>query len=229
MANSTLFSLQVLPQIFIALSMASLFSWIFFYNDQPANELFKWHPFCMGLSFFGLMAEAVVAYHTFPGGKPTQKLWHLLFNTLGLLTAIAGMVIVFRYHSINSFPDLYSLHSWVGLLTFILLGIQYIVGFAAFWWPRPKESTRRQILPFHVLLGCAVFILGAVSAVSGLLEKVTFTELTGATPVGKYSGYAMVGNLTGVLLVLSSAMALSLIYLRRTGTYPAPAEFVTLN
>jgi len=60
----------------------------------------------------------------------------------------------------------------MGLLSIGLFGLQYAVGFYSFWWPRPRESIRRQILPFHVFLGVAVFVLGAATTCSGILEKV---------------------------------------------------------
>eukprot|EP01102_Stenamoeba_stenopodia_P010938 TRINITY_DN3338_c0_g1_i1.p1 TRINITY_DN3338_c0_g1~~TRINITY_DN3338_c0_g1_i1.p1 ORF type:complete len:254 (-),score=50.41 TRINITY_DN3338_c0_g1_i1:113-814(-) len=218
MRNETLpNALRVVTQVSILTSLGLLCGWIFYYNDQAANELFRWHPFCMGLSFIVLMAEAVTVYHTLPWEKQTQKLIHLIINTISLLTATAGLVVVLRYHEINKFPDFYSMHSWMGVFCYGLFALQYLIGFYSFWYPRPKESIRRQILPFHVFLGVAVFALGAATTCSGILEKITFLEKT-TTPIGFYSAYAMVGNLTGISFIITALTSLLYLYVRRAIT-----------
>lgn len=50
-------ALRIATQLSVLCSLGLLCVWIFYYNDQAANDLFRWHPFCMGLSFIVLMAE----------------------------------------------------------------------------------------------------------------------------------------------------------------------------
>ena len=105
----------------------------------------------------------------------------------------------------------------MGLLSIGLFALQYAIGFYSFWFPRPKESIRRQILPFHVFLGIAVFVLGAATTCSGILEKITFLEKA-PTPVGFYSAYSMVGNLTGASFIVTALISLLYLYVRRAIT-----------
>lgn len=44
------------------------------------------------------------------------------------LLSLPGLVAVFDYHRKKGYPDLYSLHSWCGLLVFVLYFVQVSQG-----------------------------------------------------------------------------------------------------
>ena len=53
-----------------------------------------------------------------------QKLVHTVFNLIGLALAILGVYAVFKFHSDLNIPNVYSLHSWIGIGTISLFGFQ---------------------------------------------------------------------------------------------------------
>lgn len=66
----------------------------------------------------------MMAYKTIPATKIAQKTVHLLLNLVALLAGIVGIYAVFKYHHESGIPDLYSLHSWLGIGTICLFGLQ---------------------------------------------------------------------------------------------------------
>ena len=56
-----------------------------------------------------------------------RKLLHMLLNAFAVLAALFGVIAAFRSHTLKRpvpTPNLYSPHSYLGLLTLIMLGAQ---------------------------------------------------------------------------------------------------------
>ena len=86
-------------------------------------------------------------------------------------------------------PSRYSLHSWIGITTSVLFGLQYCFGFYHFLFPRSSDSTRAAFVPAHAAMGLFLFLMVIITAASGIMEKNTFTKVcTGGSPmVGNHS------------------------------------------
>ena len=66
----------------------------------------------------------VIVYRVLPGPKIVVKCVHGTIFVLAMTSAIVGLVAVFTYHNENDYSNLYSMHAWLGLMTFILFGLQ---------------------------------------------------------------------------------------------------------
>ena len=53
-----------------------------------------------------------------------MKFIHAGLNLLAFILAVISMVAVFDFHNAAKIPNMYSLHSWVGLAAVILYGLQ---------------------------------------------------------------------------------------------------------
>jgi len=58
--------------------------------------------------------------------KFTLKVLHAVIQISSLLFAAVGLAAVFDYHNRSGIPNMYSMHSWLGLITVILFGIQVV-------------------------------------------------------------------------------------------------------
>lgn len=66
----------------------------------------------------------MLAYKTLPGTKSFKKLVHLSLQFLVFLLGVIGVVVVWKNRIERGKENFYSLHSWLGLLSLFLFGIQ---------------------------------------------------------------------------------------------------------
>jgi len=59
--------------------------------------------------------------------KVPLKIVHSVIQAAALIFAAVGLAAAFDYHSRKDIPDMYSLHSWLGLITVILFGLQVVL------------------------------------------------------------------------------------------------------
>ncbi|XP_047426411.1 lysosomal membrane ascorbate-dependent ferrireductase CYB561A3-like [Mugil cephalus] len=173
------------------------FSW-----DASAQQ-FNWHPVLMVSGLVVLYGNAAVVYRlpfTWGQRKFTWKLVHAGLMLLALVLSILGLCAVFDFHRGLQIPDLYSLHSWVGICTVVTFAFQWVLGLAGFLLPCSPWWFRIILKPFHVWLGKAILILSLASCISGLNEALLLT-LNGAEPYSSLPVQAKFANFLGVLIV----------------------------
>ena len=66
----------------------------------------------------------MMAYKTVMAEHKVQKYVHGFLHLVALCSGIWGICAVFRYHDMAKLDDMFSIHSWIGLTTIILYGLQ---------------------------------------------------------------------------------------------------------
>jgi cytochrome b-561 len=81
--------------------------------------------------------------------KLRVKILHACLLALSLIFSSIGLKAVFDSHnrSVPPLPNLTSLHSWTGLTTVTLFGLQWVGGFVCFLLPGIKDNIRAAYLP----------------------------------------------------------------------------------
>ncbi|XP_010255441.1 PREDICTED: probable ascorbate-specific transmembrane electron transporter 1 [Nelumbo nucifera] len=164
--------------------------------------IFNIHPVLMLIGFIILGGEAIISYKALPWRKEVKKLIHLILHLFALILGIVGIYAAFKYHNESNIANLYSLHSWIGIGTICLYGIQWIYGFLVFFYPGGSAAVRGESLPWHVVFGLFVYVLALGTAMLGFLEKLTFLESSG---LAKYGPEAYLVNFTSIVTVLFGA------------------------
>ncbi|CAF1440283.1 unnamed protein product [Adineta ricciae] len=174
------------------------------------DKLFNNHPLFMVLGMILFYGDAILVYRVFPNvTKIWIKILHAVLLATSLILSSIGLKAVFDSHS-NAKPPkdhLDSLHSWVGLATVVLFGLQWVCGFVAFLFPRLNKEIRVAYLPSHKLWGKLIFIFAVVSVLMGTTEQ------------GVYSNYFSdknmrtqrnIINLFGICVLIFAALVLYL-------------------
>ncbi|XP_006532197.1 transmembrane ascorbate-dependent reductase CYB561 isoform X4 [Mus musculus] len=103
-------------------------AWLGLYRGGIAWESslqFNVHPLCMVIGMIFLQGDALLVYRVFRReAKRTTKILHGLLHVFAFIIALVGLVAVFDYHKKKGYADLYSLHSWCGILVFVLYFVQ---------------------------------------------------------------------------------------------------------
>ncbi|OAY84065.1 putative ascorbate-specific transmembrane electron transporter 1 [Ananas comosus] len=171
-------------------------------DSANKNLIFNLHPVLMLIGFIIIGSEAIMSYKALPWSHEVNKLVHLVLHAIALVLGAFGIYCAFKFHNESGIVNLYSLHSWLGLGTICLYGVQWIFGFVTFFIPGAAPTLRRGALPWHVLFGLFVYILALATAELGFLEKLTFLEGSG---LDKYGSEAFLVNFTALIVVLFGA------------------------
>lgn len=178
---------------------------------------FNWHPVLMVTGLVVLYGNAAVVYRiplTWGQNKLCWKLVHASILFLALLLTVLGLCAVFSFHNANSTPNLYSLHSWLGICTAALFAAQWALGLAAFLLPCSPMAFRRLVKPLHVWMGGFIFTLSIAACISGINEKLFFVlkgSTNGTQPYSMLPPEAVFANSLGVLIVAFGLVVLKIL------------------
>mmetsp|Transcript_3004 Transcript_3004/g.4862 ORF Transcript_3004/g.4862 Transcript_3004/m.4862 type:complete len:261 (-) Transcript_3004:119-901(-) len=203
--------LSITVHLLCTLCMLLVISW--FASSQAGYSwatgntgVFSWHPTLMVFGMVFCYAEAVIAWRTFSFlSRPMRKVAHVVLHTLALVCVVIGLRAVFRFHNeaAKPIPNLYSFHSWLGLLTAILFFAQYLVGFWAFLFPKAADETRAALVPLHARAGLLIFIVCVAATVTtGVLEKLTFLSSCNSKVDGSADSTCYMGNFLALAVVI---------------------------
>ncbi|XP_034727810.1 cytochrome b ascorbate-dependent protein 3 isoform X1 [Etheostoma cragini] len=164
---------------------------------------FNWHPVLMVTGLVVLYGNGAVLYRvplTWGQNKLPWKLLHATLMFLALILSIVGLCAVFGFHNKKNIPNLYSLHSWIGIAAVALFAIQWVGGLAGFLLPCSPISIRALLKPVHVWMGGSILWLSIAACISGINEKLFFV-LTGTQAYANLPSEALLGNSLGLLIV----------------------------
>lgn len=200
----------------------------FAWRSNPGLE-FNWHPLLMTVGMIFLFANSILIYRSLRNLKKKQlKLIHAGIHFTVVILVLISSVAVLDSHNLakpNPIPNLYSLHSWVGLTAVLIFILQWIVGFLAFLYPGFPNSLRASIMPFHVFLGLFAFVCSIAAALMGITEKTLFT-------LHNYSdlpGEGVLVNFIGLFFVIFAALVVYVATEPKFKRYPRPEDGVLLT
>ncbi|GAB0099884.1 cytochrome b reductase 1 [Sergentomyia squamirostris] len=138
---------------------------------------FNWHPLLMTFGMIFIYGNSIMIYRGMRmTRKRTLKLFHASLHFLAFIATVVGLKAVFDSHNLATppIPNLYSMHSWLGLAAVILFSGQYVVGFVTFLAPGLRQPLREKVMSYHVIFGLLGFVLAAATSLLGFSEKIFF-------------------------------------------------------
>merc|ERR1712086_180918 len=139
----------------------------------------------MTLGLIFLYGNGALVYRVMParsdGHELKLKICHALVMMIVFVLMVIGLKAAFDSHNYSTppKPNMYTLHSWVGLMAALLFGIQWALGFAAFLFPKFSPEIRALLLPFHQYFGSSILALAVAAACMGHLEKMIWSNMAG--------------------------------------------------
>ncbi|XP_020595956.1 probable ascorbate-specific transmembrane electron transporter 1 [Phalaenopsis equestris] len=145
-----------------------------------------------------------MAYSTIPSPKRVQKMIHMLLHLVALGLGILGIYAAFKFHKESQIPNMYTLHSWLGISTICLFALQWIFGFFSFWFPGAPPMMRATLVPLHSTAGLAIFLTAICTVETGLMEKGAGSPGRSETLLINFAGLIIL--LFGLFVCLSTAL-----------------------
>ncbi|VDN50440.1 unnamed protein product [Dracunculus medinensis] len=226
----------ILSQIFGGLSVLLVAFWMggyeggYAWTDDPERQ-FHYHPTFMIMGMLFLSGEALLVYRVFRNErKRFSKLLHLTLHSMVLVFLIIALKAVWDSHdyhrtegNLDPLPNLYSVHSWVGIITVTLYCLQYLSGFTTFFFPGLSIPLRQFILPFHQLFGLGVFCLVAISILMGISERAAWKHTCWTKDKVMCSEQAM-SNFLGLSTLMFCFLVVVVVVNPRWRRRPLPEE-----
>ncbi|CAN6288563.1 unnamed protein product [Urochloa humidicola] len=174
------------------------FSW-----ELTSNPLYVYtaHPLFMVIGFVICTGEAVMAYRIVLGPREAKKAVHLLLHLVAMAFAAVGLYAAFKYHRDAGFPDIHSLHSWLGIATIALYALQWLVAFVYFVFPGAVMTMRADYAPWHIFFGIFIFLMAILTAETGLAKFVFPNDYPSEAFIINFTGLAIL--MFGVVVVLA--------------------------
>ncbi|XP_051534055.1 lysosomal membrane ascorbate-dependent ferrireductase CYB561A3 isoform X2 [Myxocyprinus asiaticus] len=178
---------------------------------------FNWHPVLMVTSLVVLYGNAIVLYRVpLTWSRWWCKLTHAGLLFVAMVFAILGVCAAFDFHHTYNIPHLYSLHSWTGISTVALFTLQWFVALGAFLFPWTPLAFKALVKPIHISMGMAIFILGLISSLSGINEKLLLTlnrsNGSNTEPYTALPAEALFANSLGILVAIFGLVVLKILF-----------------
>lgn len=168
------------------------------WKQGEAGKVFNWHPVMMVTAYAVMNVGALIfrvsgtsAYQASLQGASSVsldskkrgivKVTHASTWSLTIIFGIVAMLAVFKSHNdpVSGYiANLYSLHSWVGILVMSLYTLQFIVGLVAFLSGRSGRSRlgNPMLMEIHKYTGAYIHILATATILLGIQEKEGFVS-----------------------------------------------------
>lgn len=214
--DNLLFTALPLIEIFglIMITLCAVWSQIYLdgYSVATPKQIFNYHPLLMTIGMLFLNANGILIYRTTRWLRfQRQKLIHFVVQLSALVVSLIGVYAVFHFHNAEGIPNLYSLHSWLGITAVSGFTFSLFAAFFSFLYPGIDPVYRRLVLPFHIFGGTANIVLTAAVAITGLTEKAIFSLKTPGMEYKDLPSPAVLINLLGLTIVVFTTLVVWLV------------------
>ncbi|XP_006003034.1 plasma membrane ascorbate-dependent reductase CYBRD1 [Latimeria chalumnae] len=196
-------------------SVLCVLIWAFHWREglgwNGGFEEFNWHPILMVTGFIFIQGIAIIVYRlpwTWKCSKPLMKFIHAGLNTVTFILVVISLVAVFDFHNTNKIPNMYSLHSWIGLTATILHVLQFVLGICVYLLPFAPVSMRDSLMPVHIYSGLFIFGMVMATALLGFTEKIFFALKESNYAYKDSPPESIFVNTLGVLVLVFGALIL---------------------
>ena len=205
----------------------------FAWQEDPKKE-FNLHPLFMTIGLIYLYGNGMILYRVFRDQKKkTLKLLHASIMMGSFIFMVIALKAAFDSHDLNKpnpIPNMYSLHSWMGIIAATLFTIQWVGGFMIFLVPGMPIIAKELYLDIHTWLGAFIFVLSCATALIGVTEKMIFmtayapktSPLNGFYQRKEPEGLLM--NTTSLVIILFGALVVFLATSTKFKRLPLPEE-----
>ncbi|RMD44414.1 hypothetical protein DV735_g759, partial [Chaetothyriales sp. CBS 134920] len=155
----------ILGQVGIWLLASLVWSAVF-----EANFIFfSYHPILQTAGIVLLTQSILVLQPTTTPKQKRDGTWaHAAFNALGFGALVAGMVVIELNKASHPETRFTSVHGILGLVTFVLIVLQVLVGIVQYWLPGLVGGVEngKAIYKYHRVSGYAILLLALATIIT---------------------------------------------------------------
>lgn len=153
------------------------------------------------------VSTAILVFRLFRNSsKFAVKVVHTIFHSASIIFISLGLAVEFISHYYSGEPDLYSLHSWVGMATIVIFISQFIFGFVCFFFPSISARLKSSYLKIHIFFGVLCFVMAIATSLIGLNQNARFNMIYYELPPE-----GILINLIGLLMLFYGILVVYLV------------------
>jgi hypothetical protein len=184
----------IIAQLILLSGLIQMIIWCATYLkfSVTKGQVFAWHPFCMYFGFMFCMASSTLMFRILPFKQNARKIIHFVLHTLGIISVTFGMASIILNQKQNSQPNFASLHSWLGMVVYVIFVLKYFMSICMFMYPRASPETLGKTISLHRMGGEILFILSGIVSLLGMQKLLTPGPATGMSRLGNSIAFHIV-------------------------------------
>jgi len=169
-------------------------------NWNLTTGSFGFHPTMMILSLVAIYGDAILVYRVFrTQTKLYIKFLHGAMHLVAMFIAVVGLIAIIYNKNFQGRAHFTSLHSMIGIFTFSLFCVQWLIGFCSFLLPLFPEFIKAKIIVVHTSLGTGLFTLAIATCFIGMNSQLGDT--VGGSNIMKALAFLII-SFGGIVLYL---------------------------
>ena len=186
--------------------------------QEDVDKEFNLHHLLMTIGLIYFYGNGMMLYRVLRDGqKKTLKRLHAAVMLVSFVLMVIALKAVFDSHDLKEpgpIPNMYSIHSWMGIIAAFLFTMQWFAGFVMFLNPNIPGRFKAFYLSIHTGFGTFIFVLSCATVLIGITEKMLFLNLLAPAPFkGFYQRKESEGilmNSTSLVIILFAALVVFL-------------------
>jgi len=166
----------------------------------------------MSLAIF-FFSQAIITWSCYQWDNRTKKRIHACFHLIAIALVMAGAWATLQFHVNTKLPHFFSLHSWFGLITFLVILIQSTGALITFVFETPTLHNRVAFIPYHRVFGILALVSSGMTALGGLIQYQVYHQARNWMEL--YEGSSVLINFIGITLVLTVLTVLGTVFITR--------------
>lgn len=215
---------------FSILGLILLLIWMFYYRPitgifdlTNADQLSNLHSIIMYTFMLSLNMFSLLIYRTFYFSLKGNLKWtHAILGGLNIVMSVLGVFAMLKSHWMNGYANFYSLHSWIGTTAISFYLLQFVAGFVAYLKPGLTDMRRKQLMPWHRMLGTYILVLASLAAITGITETILFQDKNGEYK--KFSAITFLVNFSVFSIIIMSSITVYLLQAKEYQRRPLQEE-----
>jgi len=176
-------------------------------SSNCKQQYLNLHPLFMVLGFVVISSMGMMTYNVLERAlgirHAVARIIHGSIQTIALLFCTVGLYVIVHTKKETGNHQFWTMHSVIGLFTYILMCGQWVLGVAVYIVPRLRE-----LRPLHVWMGVGTIISGAAAIVSGIngYHWIWYAFYIPEETTGNHNNLYMMGGILGMWCVVSAAI-----------------------
>ncbi|KAH9423341.1 hypothetical protein DERP_003620, partial [Dermatophagoides pteronyssinus] len=147
-------------------------------TEEHMEQFFNLHPLFMVFGLVYVVANSLLFLTSSYALRFARIVLAFIILTMGCI----GSIITFYWHSENEYVHFYSLHSWLGIITWIFLITYFFYGFNVYITNIDDDRRRVRMIQHLRFIGIATLLMAGATCLLGISQNLIVRSMMKTPP-----------------------------------------------